>query len=115
MVLVDEGNGKDLEFGHADYYTGEGRPVTHSENVKEIYVNPKLTVKERNRISGRDTKRRNMYAIDLSNENNTRIIEFVYYNPFTEDLSLSWGVTGHHGKRLLDITETEKGIQGKGK
>ena len=104
MVLVDKGNGKDIEYGHTDYRTGEGRPVTRSANLKERYVNPELTVKERARITDRDSKRRNEYAIHLSNENNTRITEYVRYNPFTEALSLSWSVTGDHGKRLFDIT-----------
>ena len=104
MVLVDKGNGADLEYGHTDYYTGEGRPITRSENLKERYVNPELSYEERQRLTMRDNKRRNEYAIHLSNENNTRITEYVVYNPFTEALSLSWSVTGDHGKRLFDIT-----------
>ena len=106
MVLVDEGNGKDLEFGHTDYRTGEGRPVTRSENRKEKYVNPELSYEERHRISIRDNKRRNEYQIHLLSENNTRIIESVHYNPFTEALSVGWRVQGNNGKRLLDITDS---------
>ena len=106
MVLVDVGNGGDIEFGHTDYYTGEGRPVTHSENQKERYVNPKLTVEERTRVSMQDTNRRNRYAIYLLNENITQILEFVQYNPFTEALSLTWQVKSNNGKRLLDITDS---------
>ena len=106
MVLVDEGNGKDLEFGHTDYCTGEGGPVTHSENLKERNVNPELSAKERARISKRDTMRRNQYGISLLCENNIRVIEHVYYNPFTVALSLTWQVKGNNGKRLLDITDS---------
>lgn len=104
MALVDKGNGKDLEFGHVDYYTGEGRPVTRSENDKERHVNPELTVAERARISRQDSNRRNQYTIYLLCEMNTRVIEFVHYNSFTEALSLSWAAAGNHGKRLFDIT-----------
>ena len=104
MVLVSKGNGKDLEFGHTDYHTGEGRPVSHSENQKERYVNSKLSYEERHRISNRDSNRRNMYTIYLSNENNTQIIEFVRYNPFTEALSLSWSVKANNGKRLWNVS-----------
>lgn len=104
MALVDKGTGKDIEFGHVDYYTGEGRPVTRSKNLKERYVNPELSYEERQLISKRDSNRRNTYRIYLLNENNTRIVEHVQYNPFTEDLSMSWGVMGHHGKRLWDIS-----------
>ena len=108
MVLVDEGNGKDIEFGHTDYHTGEGRPVSHSENQKEWYVNPGLTVKARTRISMRDANRRNQYQIYLLNEHNIRIVESIYYNPFTEDLSLSWKLTGNNGKRILNVTSEER-------
>ena len=106
MVLLDKGNGKDIEFGHTDYRTNEGRPVTHGENEKERYINPELTVKERHRMTVRDSKRRNQYKIYLSNENNTQIVEYAYYNPFTEALSLSWSVVGNHGKRLLYINDS---------
>lgn len=109
MVLVDKGNGKDLEFGHTDYRTGEGRGVTHSENIKERYINPELTVEKRRRISGRDTRRRNHYAIYLLNENNTIIAESVCYNPFTENLSLTCHIRGNHGKRLRRVSEPETG------
>lgn len=105
MVLVDEGNGEDLEFGHTDYHTGEGRPVSRSENAKEVYVNHEFSYEERARISRRDSHRRNQYQIYLLTKSNTRIVEHVQYNPFTEDLSLSWSVTGNHGKQLFDITE----------
>ena len=105
MVLVDKGNGKDLEFGHTDYHTGEGRPITRSENLNERYVNQELSYEERKRISKRDSLRRNQYRIYLSDENNTWIVENVQYNPFTEDLSLRWQVMGNNGKRLLDITD----------
>lgn len=103
MVLVDEGNGGDIQFGHTDYSTGEGRPVTQSENQKERYINPNLTVKERAQISWRDNRRRNRYLISLLNESNTRIVEYVQYNPFTEDLSLGWSVLSNNGKKLLNI------------
>lgn len=103
MVLVDEGNGKDIQFGHTDYYTGEGRPVTRSENRNEWYINPELSYEERNRMSVRDTARRNLYQVYLLCENNTQIVESVHYNPFTEDLSLSWRVQGNHGKRVLNV------------
>lgn len=104
MVLVDKGNGEDIQFGHTDYYTGEGRGITHSENRNEQYVNPKLTVKERTQISKRDNNRRNKYCVSLFCKNNTQIIEFVQYNPLTEALSLSWQVMGHNGKQVLNIT-----------
>ena len=103
MVLVDKGNGEDIEFGHTDYHTGEGRPVTRSENDKERYVNPELSVEERHQISSRDGLRRNQYTIHLLAENNTRIIESVRYNHLTEALSLSWSVTGCNGKRVWNI------------
>lgn len=111
MVLVDEGTGEDIQFGHTDYNTGEGRPVTRSENLKEMYVNPELSYEERHRISNRDCLRRNHYQVSLLCKNNTQILEQVQYNPFTEDLSLSWRVQAYHGKRLLRISEpgTEKG------
>ena len=112
MVLVDEGNGKDIEFGHTNYHTGEGRGVSHRENLKETYVNPELSAKERARINVRDSKRRNEYQITLLCENNPRIVEYARYNPFTEALSLRWQVRGDHGKRLLDVTKAEKTIQG---
>ena len=105
MVLVDEGNGKNVQFGHTNYYTGEGRGVTPSENQKERYVNPELTVVERARKSVRDSMRRNEYVVYLFGENNTQIVEHIVYNPFTEDLSLRWQVQGSNGKRLLGITE----------
>ena len=104
MVLVDKGTGEDIEFGHTDYYTGEGRGVTHSENQNERYVNPELTVDERHRISMRDKNRRNQYAISLLAENSTQILERVVYNPFKEALSLTWQVKGSNGKRVLDAT-----------
>lgn len=104
MVLVDKGNGKDIQFGHTDYYTGEGRPVTRSENRNERYINPELSCEERHMLCTRDNKRRNGHQISLLSENNTRIVETVHYNPFTEALSLSWRVQGNHGKQLLDIT-----------
>lgn len=104
MALVDEGNGKDLEFGHTDYYTGEGRGVTHRKNTKERYINPELSSKERDTISHRDGKRRNEYGLSLFCENHTQIMEHVRYNHLTEDLSLSWSVAGTNGKRIFDIT-----------
>ena len=107
MVLVDEGNGKDIQFGHENYHTGKGRGVSRSENQKERYVNPELSYEERARISNRDTLRRNVYYIYLLNENNTQIVEHIVYNPFTEALSLSWRVIGNNSKRLLDITEAQ--------
>ena len=102
-MLIDKGNGKDLEFCHTDYYTGEGRPLSHSENMKEMHINPELSVKERNQISSRDSIRRNRYHIYLFFKNNIQIIEYIVYNPFTEALSLSWRVKGDHGKRLLNV------------
>jgi len=104
-MIIDTGNGEDLEFGHTDYKTGEGRFVTRSENAKEMYINPGLSVEERKRITNRDTLRRNQYNISLWCEDNTRVEGFVRYNPATEALSFSWGVRGDHGKRLMDISE----------
>ena len=104
MVLVDEGNGADIQFGHVDYVTGEGRSVTRSENQKERYINPELSYEERAQISIRDNKRRNEYQIHLLCENNTQIVEQVHYNPCTEALSLSWKVIGNNGKRVLNVT-----------
>ena len=103
MSLIDAGNGKDLEFGHTDYLTGEGRGVTHSQNEKERYINPELSVKERNRISTRDSFRRNKTTISLLAENNTQIEAEVYYNPFTEALSLSIRIRGNNGKRVFRL------------
>lgn len=108
MTLVDKGTGADLEFGHINYKTGEGRFLTRSENLRERYINPELSYAERNRITDRDMKRRNQTHIHLWGGNNTRIVESVEYNHATEDLSLSWCVSGHHGKKLLDITQVEK-------
>jgi hypothetical protein len=110
MTLVDKGTGADLEFGHTDYKTGEGRFVTHSENIQERYINPELTPKERNLISIRDMMRRNQTKIYLWNGNNVRIAEYVYYNHATEDLSLSWSVFSHNGKKLFDITPVERDL-----
>jgi len=103
-MIIDEGNGGDLEFGHTDYETGEGRFVTRSENDKERYINPELSVEERKRISTRDTLRRNQYAISLWCENNTEVRGFVMYNHATESLSFRWSVAGYNGKKLFDIT-----------
>jgi len=104
-MLIDAGNGKDLEFGHLDYETGEGRFVTHSENLRERDINPKLSVEERKRISDRDHMRRNKYFISLWCEHNTQVQGHVIYNPATGSLSFCWSVTGSNGKKLFDITE----------
>ena len=103
MVLIDAGNGKDLEFGHTDYNTGEGRFVTESQNQRERYINPELSVAERNRISMRDNLRRNQYAVALFCENNVRINANIRYNPANEALSLSWGILGNHSKKLVRL------------
>jgi hypothetical protein len=108
MTLVDEGMGIDLEFGHTDYVTGEGRFVTRSENNRERNINPELTYAERQQISNRDMKRRNLTQIYLWCGNNTRIVEYVQYNHATENLSLSWQAKGHHGKKLFDISDKEE-------
>jgi len=104
-MLIDAGNGEDLEFGHTDYYTGEGRFVTRSVNLRERYINPELTYEERQGITHRDTMRRNKYCISLWCGNNTEVRGYVNYNPATESLSFSWGVKGYNGKRLMDISE----------
>ena len=103
MSVIDAGNGKDLGFGHIDYFTGEGRAVTRSQNAKEKYINPELSTKERKRISTRDTNRRNRTVISLHGENNTQIQAHVYYNPFTEALSMSIHIHGNNGKRVFRL------------
>ena len=108
MVLIDKGNGKDLEFGHTNYRTGEGRAVTHSQNQKERYVNPELTVEERHAISVRDALRRNKYSVSLLCENNTRIELYTVYNHLTEDLSMSVGIYGSHGKKVFRLNQRRK-------
>ena len=99
-MLIDVGNGQDLEFGHYDYYTGEGRFITHSENGRERYINPELTYDQRNRISNLDSQRRNRYEVSLLCVNNVAIRASIYYNHATDDLSLSWRITGYHGKKV---------------
>lgn len=115
MTLIDTGNGKNLEFGHTDYVTGEGRFITRSENDKERYVNPELTVEERQKISRRDGNRRNQTFVSLWGGNNTQVRGSVRYNSGTEALFFSWFVCGHHGKKLLDVTsaldKVEKGYK----
>ena len=105
MTLVDDGNGCGLEFGHTDYNTEEGRFITHSQNIKERFVNPELSVKERHRITISDTQRRNCYAISLLCKNNCKIQGFIYYNPITEALSMSFNITGYNGKRVLRLNQ----------
>ena len=102
-MIISKGNGKDLEFGHTDYITGEGRFVSRGQNhsKKERYINPELTPEERKKISDRDNNRRNQYGISLYCENNTRILGFVCYNPATEDLSLTCNFTGNNGKKVF--------------
>lgn len=99
-MLIDKGNGKDLEYGHTDYKTGEGRFVTRSENQRERYINPELTTEQRYRISTRDMLRRNQYMVSLFYENNVQIQSHIQYNPCTESLSLSWSIRGQHGKKV---------------
>ena len=108
MTLVDKGTGADLEFAHMNYKTGEGRFITHSENMHERYVNPELLNTERRQIFTRDMMRRNLTAIYLWNGNNMQIVEYAHYNHATEDLSLSWYVRSRHGKRLFDIMPMER-------
>ena len=103
MVLIDAGNGNGLQFGHTDYNTGEGRFITQSQNNKEKYINPELSVKERSLISHRDMLRRNQYAVTLFCENNVRINANIRYNHATDALSLSWGILGNHGKKVRRI------------
>ena len=79
--------------------------IETSEILKERYLNSKRTIKERVRAIHRDFKRRNQRAIPLWNERNIRIFGYVQYNPFTGNLSLSWGIKGNNGKRLLSITD----------
>lgn len=100
MVLIDKGLDTGMEFGHTDYNTGEGRFITHSENVKEKYVNPELTVKERHKISHVDTGRRNEHKINLHYEYNIRIEGSVSYNPANESLCFSWNIRGDNGKKV---------------
>ena len=104
MVLIDPGLDNGMEFGHTDYKTGEGRYVTRSENrLERGKINPKLSNYERARISRRDGHRRNLYCISLHHENNTRILGHISYNPINENLSFSWTIAGHHGKKLVRL------------
>ena len=100
MVLIDAGNGKDLQFGHTNYYTGEGRFITRSHNRNERYINPELTVAQRSRISRRDAKRRNAYTVTLLCEDNIVIQTHIHYNHATEALSVIWSIAGQNGKKV---------------
>ena len=108
MVLIDAGNGKDLEFGHTDYNTGEGRFITHSDNMREKYINTELSVAERHRISVRDCPRRNNYTVALMCENYLVIRTFIQYNPATEALSLSWGISAVGGKKVMILNREKR-------
>ena len=109
MTLIDAGTGTDREFLHEEYHIhGEGnmgRFGTHSENMRMLYVTPILSVKTRQRITNRDTHRRNETHIYLFNENNIQIRANVLYNHANEDLSISFCIQGNNGKKPFVIPE----------
>lgn len=107
MVLIDPGLENGMEFGHTDYLTGEGRFITHSENEEERYINPELSVKERNRISQLDCAKRNKHHVYLYTKNNTQIRGVISYNPITEALSFVYGIYGNNGKKLFFLNKDE--------
>ncbi|GAH60671.1 unnamed protein product [marine sediment metagenome] len=105
MTLIDKGLKNGLVYGHTDYITHKGRFITHSKNQRERYVNPKLTVKQRSRISTNDTNRRNRHKFSLHCENNANIVGSVQYNYITEALYFNYSIHGTNGKKVLNITK----------
>jgi hypothetical protein len=101
MTLIDAGIDNGMCFGHVDYNSGEGRPISYSKNALELNINPELTPDERRKISSCDNNRRNQYGVSLFCERNTQIIGYIHYNPISEALSLSCHITAQNGKKLL--------------
>jgi hypothetical protein len=102
MTLIDAGIENGMEFGHTDYKTGGGRFISsENHNEKERYINPELTTSERDRISQRDSYKRNCHQIFLYTKNNINIRCVVSYNPITEALSLTTQIFPTTGKKLL--------------
>lgn len=107
MTLIDEGLNNGLEYAHTDYYTGEGRFITRSENCLEPNINPELSYRERRKLSTNDTAKRNRTEISLFSHNNLGIRVIVQYNHANERLSLRTRIKGHNGKKIIRIEDSD--------